>query len=128
MVKGTPSTVLLQSVLLAIIFSPGQSREWKPTRAEVFEDYSSINHKKSDDEFITLKWMVAPLVPSNPLEALVEKYVIISALHYRLIMPGGTVSVEDIAKLDAFDINGHPPSPPSRKTNCRRRLFKALLL
>ena len=112
MIKRGLRTLLVQSMLLAMIFSPGHSRPWKPTDVQLADDYALIQDRKSNTDFVIIKWWAEPTaVRGTPLEAILEKYVIISVIHFHVNLPGGSFSFEDVEKLDALDSNGHPLTP-----------------
>jgi hypothetical protein len=103
---------LLSAMLLAIFLSPAYSRPWKPTSVQLADDYSTIQDRKSNTDFVMIKWWAQPTaMPGSPLAAILEKYVVISIVRFHIILPGGSFSFDDIEPIDALGSNGHPLTP-----------------
>lgn len=107
------STLAVGAMVLGLTFSSASSRPWKPTPIQTAGDYSVINHSKSNTETVNIKWWAAPTLPPGPITALLEKYVVISIVHFH-VNPGMTFSFEDVQTLEANDGSGNPLTPVLR--------------
>jgi hypothetical protein len=67
---------LLGVMVLGIAFtlSSALSRPWKPTPIQIARDYAQINHRKSNTEFVNIRWWASPTVMSGmPIAKVLEK-------------------------------------------------------
>jgi hypothetical protein len=94
--------LLLGVMLSGAMFSPAYSRLWKPSSIQLAGDYAFIAHAKSNTDYVNLRWWAAPTVqPGTTLANLLEKFVVISVVHYHIQLPSGALSFDDIATLEA---------------------------
>jgi hypothetical protein len=99
---------LLGVLVLGAMFSPAASRPWKPTSIQIAGDYAQINHSKTSTEFVNLRWWAPPSVaPGTPLTRVLEKYVLVSIVHFHS-SAAGVVSTDDIEALQAVDGSDMP--------------------
>lgn len=107
--------LLLGVMLSGAVFSPAYSRQWKPTPVQMASDYSGIEHAKGKGDFVNIRWWAVPAVqPGTPLARLLEKFVVISVVHFHIQQSTGTVTFDDIATLAARDSNNMPLTLMSR--------------
>jgi hypothetical protein len=99
--------LLLGMMVLGITFSAASSRPWKPTPVQIADDYSVINHRKSNTETVNIKWWAPPTLGPGPITGLLEKYVVISVVHFH-ISQTATFSFDDVGALEARDSSGKP--------------------
>jgi len=92
--------LLLIVAVTGVSFSSASSRPWKPSPAQLAGDYAQINHGKSSNEFVNIRWWAAPTVASGtPFARMLEKYVVISIVHFHTGQ-GGAISTDDIETLE----------------------------
>jgi hypothetical protein len=106
-------TALITAVLSVVAVSPGSSRNWKATPDAIARDYASINDARPGGELVLLMWfvptMVRPDMSGAPnLIAMLQKYVVVMAVHGRLDKASGSFSFDDIDTLEARDRAGKP--------------------
>jgi hypothetical protein len=106
------NTLLFCVLLSCFGFSSASARDWKPTPQAMARDYAQIQDIRPDGELIFLMWFVPPMVAPGTMTqavgAMLEKYVVIVAVHGRIARPTGTASFEDIETLEARDQSGKP--------------------
>jgi hypothetical protein len=96
-------------VLLGITFSSASSRPWNPTPSQIAGDYAQITHAKSSTDFVNIRWWAPPTVVSGtPLAGILEKYIVVSVVHFHINQPGATMSFDDIDTLEALDGGNKP--------------------
>ena len=108
-----PSQLVVGAMMLGITLSPASSRVWKATPIQIAADYSLINHSKSSTETVNINWWAAPTLSPGAITGLLEKYVVISIVHFH-VNPGATLAFDDIKTLEANDGSGKPLAPVSR--------------
>jgi hypothetical protein len=110
--------VLLVGVMFSsVAFSSALSRPWKPTPIQLAADYAIITHNKSNTDFVTIRWWAEPtIMPGTPLASLLQKYIMISVVHFHVDLPGGAMSIEDVDTLEARDSSGMPLTAIARDT------------
>jgi hypothetical protein len=107
--------LLLGIMLSGVIFSSAFSRPWKATAIQIASDYAFIAHTKSNSEFVNIRWWAEPTVmPGTPLAGILQKYIVISAVHYHINPPGGTMSFDDIDTLEVRDSSDTTLTPVPR--------------
>jgi hypothetical protein len=107
--------LLLGMIVLGIPFSSASSRPWKATPNQIASEYAQINDAKSASDFVNIRWWAPPtVVAGTPLAAILEKYVVVSVVHFHVNQPGATMSFDDIASLEARDDGGKPLAPIPR--------------
>jgi hypothetical protein len=105
--------VAFAALLLAAASVPALSRSWKPTPSALARDYVMINDTRPGGEVILLMWFVPELLPPETpnaatVKALLDKYVIMMAVHAKLDKVAGKFSFEDVNTLQAKDRSGKP--------------------
>jgi len=97
-------TVLLCAMISGLTFSPALSRSWKATSTQIAGEYAQINHAKSPTDFVNIRWWAPPTVQQGTaLAALLEKYIVVSVIHFHVNQPGATMSFDGIDTLEARD-------------------------
>jgi len=120
------ATALITAALSVVAVSTASSRNWKATPDAIARDYATINDARPGGELVLLMWfvptMVRPDMSGAPnLIAMLQKYVVVMAVHGRLDKASGTFSFDDIDTLEARDRAGNalnllsrsdmPPAP-----------------
>jgi len=84
------TTGVLFLTLFYSFLTLADARAWKPTPHAVIEGYSSIEDKRSQQEFVFLRWNVAETDPNFPPQTveLLSKYMIIAIVHLRVTQLG----------------------------------------
>ena len=105
--------------LIALGLCPALSRPWKPTPTAIIRDYATISDSRPGSELILLLWFVPQMVPSDSAgsgiaAAMLQKYIVILAVHGHLESTSGTMSFEDLDGLKAEDETGKPLTPVAR--------------
>jgi hypothetical protein len=106
--------VALVAVLLACAASaPAWPRTWKSSPRELVRDYVTITDLRRDGEIVTLLWFVSGMVESDApgaaaIKPLLDRYVIMAAVHGKLDRTTATYSFDDISTLEAKDQTGKP--------------------
>jgi hypothetical protein len=101
--------LVLGVMALGITFTSASSRPWKATPSQIAGEYAQINHAKSSADFVNLRWWASPTVMSGtPLAAILEKYIVVSVVHFHINQPGGTMSFDDIDTLEVRDGGNEP--------------------
>jgi hypothetical protein len=108
-VTGQHVKMLLLTVTALGIFLPSaSSRPWKPTPTQIASDYAQITHRKNAAEFVNIRWWASPTADAGtPFARMLEKYVVISVVHFHTGQ-GGAVSVDEIDTLEALDYDDKP--------------------
>jgi hypothetical protein len=96
--------------------APALSRMWKATPDAIAREYATINDARPGGELILLIWFVPRMVQSNISGAdiivkMLQKYVVVMAVHGRLDKTTGTMSFDDINELEARNQSGKPLAP-----------------
>jgi hypothetical protein len=103
------STPLLGVMVFCITFSSASSRPWKPTPSQIAGEYAQINHTKSNTDVVNIRWWASPTVaPGTPLAGILEKYIVVSVIHFHINQPGGRISFDDTDTLEALDGDDKP--------------------
>jgi hypothetical protein len=96
--------VLLCAIVSGFDFSPAFARAWKPTSIQIAGEYAQINHAKNATDFVNIRWWAPPTVQQGtPLPGILEKYIVISVVHFHVNQPGGAISFDGIDTLEARD-------------------------
>jgi hypothetical protein len=108
--------LLLAVMLTGVFFSSAFPRPWNATSIQIAGDYAVIAHTKSKTEFVNIRWWAEPtIMPGTPLAGILQKYIVISAVHYHIDLPaGGTMSIDDIDTLEVRDSSDMPLTPVPR--------------
>jgi hypothetical protein len=103
------SMLLLGVMVLGITSSSASSRPWKATPIQIAGDYAQIDHQKSSTESVNIRWWAPPTVVSGtPFAGILEKYIVVSVVHFHINQPGATISFDDIDTLEALDGGNKP--------------------
>lgn len=113
MIRHFVGATLAIALIFLMASAPASSRTWKTTPDQLAKDYLTINDARPGGEFILLMWFAPPMVQpqmsgADTLRAVLEKYVLIMAVHGNLDKASGTLSFENIDSLQANDQNGKP--------------------
>ena len=116
MPRHVASVVVAAMLLLSPGLEPASSRQWRATPDAIARDYATITDTRSNGELIMLMWIVPRMVlPSSPgataATAMVQKYVLMVAVHGRLDKNTGIISFDDIDNLEVKDQSGKSLSP-----------------
>jgi hypothetical protein len=108
-----PRMALLAAMFVCIGLSPASSRVWKATPDKIAREYATINDTRADGELVLLMWFVPAMVRPDatgaaPLTAMLQKYVVLMAVHGQLDKATGSISFEDVNTLEARDQNEKP--------------------
>jgi hypothetical protein len=111
--------IALAAVFLACTTSaPAWPRVWKGSPRELARDYVTITDTRTNGEFVMLMWFVPAIVADTPnagtIKSLLDKYLIMNAVHAKLDRITGRFSFDDISTLEAKDQNGKPLTPIAR--------------
>jgi hypothetical protein len=107
--------LLLGVILSGLISSSASSRNWKQTPTQAAGDYAFIADSKSNNDYVQIRWWASPTVaPGTPVAGILEKYIVISVVHYHLNQPGGNMSLYDVNTLEARNADGKSLHPVSR--------------
>lgn len=110
----------MTAALSAIGFSTASARIWKATPEAIARDYATINDTRPDGKLVMLMWFVPTMVrPDTPgaatLTAVLQKYVVIMAVHGQLNKTMGSLSFDDVATLEAKDQSNKALAAVARK-------------
>jgi hypothetical protein len=113
-------TGLLVSIVSLAGFSSASSRIWKATREAKARDYVTINDTRANGDLVLLLWFVPQMVQAGTpgaanFSAILQKYVIMMAVHGHLDKTSGSVSFDDLTTLEARDQAGKPLPLMARK-------------
>jgi hypothetical protein len=101
--------LLLGVMVSGLTSSPTSSRTWKGTPVQIAGEYAQINHAKSATDIVNIRWWAPPTVmPGTPLAGILEKYIVVTVVHFHVNPTGGTMSFDDIDTLEARDGSGKP--------------------
>jgi hypothetical protein len=108
---GSLVRIAVVAMLCALAVTPASSRQWKATPEALARDYATINDTRSDGQLVLLIWFVPQMVrPDAPnagaMIGMLQKNIVLLAVHGRLDRTSGTMSFEDVEALDAKDQNG----------------------
>jgi hypothetical protein len=112
-------TALIAAVISVIAVSTASSRNWKATPDAIARDYATINDARPGGELVLLMWFVPTMVRADmsgaaSLMDMLQKYVVVMAVHGRLDKASSTFSFDDIDTLQARDQAGKPLNLLSR--------------
>jgi hypothetical protein len=107
------AAALMTAALSVVAASTASSRIWKATPDAIARDYATINDTRPGGELVLLMWFVPTMVRSDMsgapnLIAMLQKYVVVMAVHGHLDKASGTLSFDDIDTLEAKDQAGKP--------------------
>ena len=113
MIRHFLGATLAVALICFVALAPASSRTWRTTPDQLARDYLTINDTRPGGEIVLLMWFAPPLVQpqmtgADTLRAVLEKYVLIMAVHGNLDKASGTLSFENIDSLQANDQNGTP--------------------
>ena len=101
--------ILFLGAILLGNLSAASARPWKPTAMQLAGDYATISHSRSNTENVQIRWWAPPTaMPGTPFAEMLEKYVVISIVHFHINPPGGTMSFDSIDTLEARDSTDQP--------------------
>jgi hypothetical protein len=111
--------VVAAVLLVSQGLSPASARQWRATPDAIARDYATITDTRPNGELIMLLWIVPRMVqPNSPgataAVAMVQKYVLVVAVHGHLDKTTGIMSFEDIDALDVRDQGGKALTPVAR--------------
>jgi hypothetical protein len=107
--KGIPLPrpfLIAAAVVLSLTgLSPLSSRQWKATPDAIARDYATITDARPNGELILLMWIVPRMMqPSGAgaptAMAMVQRYVVLVAVHGRLDKATGIMSYDDLDGLE----------------------------
>jgi hypothetical protein len=99
--------LLFAMIASSAAFAPASSRNWKATPVQIAGAYAQIDHAKSATDFVNIRWWAPPTVAAGtPLAGILEKYIVVSVVHFHVNQPGATISFDDIDTLEARDDSG----------------------
>jgi len=105
--------MLLCTMLSCIALSPASSRDWKATPEAIAMNYATIQDNRGKGELVVLIWFVPQMAAPGSngagiVSAMLDKYVVITVVHGRLVPATGGMSFDDIATLAANDQDDNP--------------------
>jgi hypothetical protein len=104
--------ILLVAMFSCVAFSPASSRLWKAVPTAIANDYAGISHDRGNGEFVMIRWFAPPTLPPSSqvaaLKAALDNYVVIMAVHGKVIPSSGEMSFIDIDALEARDQSDSP--------------------
>lgn len=110
------TALLVGAIVSGAALSSAASRPWKPTAVQMAADYAAIIHDKGNAEFVNLRWWASPTArPGTALAGMLEKYVVISVVHWHVNRQNGASLFDDIDALDVRDDNGQRLAPVARE-------------
>jgi hypothetical protein len=102
------NTLLLGVMILGVVSSSASSRPWKATPVQIAGEYAAIAHTKSNTDFVNIRWWAAPTVMPGTLAGILEKYIVVSVVHFHINPVGGTLSFDNVETLEARDAADKP--------------------
>ncbi len=98
---------------------PVSARQWRATPDAIARDYATITDTRPNGELIMLMWIVPRMVlPNSPgataAVAMVQKYVLVVAVHGHLDKTTGIMTFEEVDNLDVRDQGGKALTPVAR--------------
>jgi hypothetical protein len=112
--------IAVSAALLAVAGPcPASARQWRATPDAIARDYATITDTRPNGELIMLMWIVPRMVlPNSPgasaAIAMVQKYVLVVAVHGHLDKMTGIMSFDDIDNLDVKDQAGKALTPVAK--------------
>jgi hypothetical protein len=92
----------LAAIALAM---PASARLWKPTPLQQAQDYTVLNHNKGAEGRVIIQWLASTTNPSPVMQQVLDKYVVISIVHSRMV-PGGGTSWDEVQGVAVTDSDG----------------------
>ena len=113
MIRHLLGATLAIALILFIALPPASSRTWRTTPDQLARDYLTINDTRPGGEMVLLMWLASPMLQPGingreNLAAILDRYVLIMAVHGHFDRVSGTASFDDITALQATDKNGAP--------------------
>jgi hypothetical protein len=107
------------AAFLGFGITTGTARIWKPSPEKMARDYATINDVRPNGDLVLLMWFVPGMMQPDAagaaaVKAILQKYVVVVAVHGSLDKTTASYSFEDIDHLQAEDRNQHPLAPISR--------------
>lgn len=95
--------------LLALLLaaSGAQARKWSRTPLDRAQDYLTITDNRGADGLVVLVWLAPPVVPPGAVREMLDKYVVLAAVHAR-VGADNKMSLERLPPLQALDAAGKP--------------------
>jgi len=111
------ASIVVAAVLLSLfVLRPVSARQWRATPDAIARDYATITDTRPNGELIMLMWIVPRMVlPNSPgaaaATAMVQKYVLMVAVHCHLDKTTGIMSFDEIENLEIKDQSGKSLTP-----------------
>jgi hypothetical protein len=119
LLRNVASVVAAAALLLVSGLSPVSARQWRATPDAIARDYATITDTRPNGELIMLMWIVPRMVlPNSPGAAaaitMVQKYVLVVAVHGHLDKATGIMTFDDIESLEVRDQAGKALTPVTK--------------
>jgi hypothetical protein len=119
LLRNVASVVAAAALLLVSGLSPVSARQWRATPDAIARDYATITDTRPNGELIMLMWIVPRMVlPNSPGAAaaitMVQKYVLVVAVHGHLDKATGIMTFDDIESLEVRDQAGKALTPATK--------------
>jgi hypothetical protein len=111
---------VVSAVLLVVMeLCPASARQWRASPDAIARDYATITDTRPNGELVMLMWIVPRMVlPNSPgataAIAMVQKYVLVVAVHGHLDKTTGIMSFDDIDNLEVKDQGGKALTPVAK--------------
>jgi len=111
------ASIVVAAVLLSLFgLRPVSARQWRATPDAIARDYATITDTRPNGELIMLMWILPRMVlPNSPgaaaATAMVQKYVLMVAVHGHLDKTTGIMSFDEIENLEIKDQSGKSLTP-----------------
>jgi hypothetical protein len=119
LLRNVASVVAAAALLVVSGLSPVSARQWRATPDAIARDYATITDTRPNGELIMLMWIVPRMVlPNSPGAAaaitMVQKYVLVVAVHGHLDKATGIMTFDDIESLEVRDQAGKALTPVTK--------------
>jgi hypothetical protein len=119
LLRNVASVVAAAALLLLSELYSVSARQWRATPDAIARDYATITDTRPNGELIMLMWIVPRMVlPNSPGAAaaitMVQKYVLVVAVHGHLEKTTGIMTFDDIDSLEVRDQAGKPLTPVAK--------------
>jgi hypothetical protein len=100
--------VVAAPALFTALTAPAvMARVWKPTPAQMAQDYTVINHNKGTDGRVVIQWVSSPGFTAPTMQQLLDKYVVINIVRTRQA-PTGLTTWDDVEGVQVSDSKDQP--------------------